>query len=351
MKLYALALLSLPALASADAIDDLVRAEMKKANIPGMAVGIVKNGKTVKLKGYGFANLEHKVPVKPDTIFQSGSVGKQFTSGLVMLLVQEGKLRVDDPITKFFPEAKGKWDGVKVYHLLNHTSGLPNMPYREMDMRKDYTEDELVKLLLDREVVAKPGDSFAYNNGGYVLLGVMVGRVTGTFYGDVLQEKIFQPLGMKTARIITEQDIVLNRAAGYVPSENGLKNQNWVAPKLNTTADGSIYLSLEDMLRWDAGLAPGKLFLPETLKQMWTPTMLNDGSRAMVEKFGYGFGWAVTERKKAPMVFHGGSWQGFMSWISRVPERKTTLVLLTNRSGAPLDAIAEKILDLIDPAK
>ena len=236
-----------------DFVDKIVRAEMEKGKIPGVAVAIVRNGKPILMKGYGFSNLEHKVPVKPETIFQSGSVGKQFTATLVMMLVKEGKLGLDDDITKYLTEGKGKWEGIKVRHLLSHTSGLPDLPYFDMDMRQDHSEADLVKLMVDSKVpLKKPGTEWRYNNGGYVMLGVLVRRVSGKFYGDLLQEKIFRPLGMKTARVVNEADIIPNRAAGYQMEEGRLKNQTWISSVMNTTADGALYLTMHDMVKWDA---------------------------------------------------------------------------------------------------
>lgn len=340
--------LLVPTLSAGDAVDDLVRTEMKASKIPGLAIAVLKNGKPIKIKGYGYANLEHRVPVKPETIFQSGSVGKQFTATLVMKLVEEGKLKLSDDITKFFPEGKGKWEGVTVHHLLSHTSGLPDMPYGAMDMRKDYTEDELVKFLAGQDVPKKPGTEWRYNNGGYVLLGVLVGRVTGKFYGDVLKEKIFKPLGMTTARIISESDIVMNRAAGYYPAKTGHQNHPWVAPKLNTTADGSLYLSILDMAKWDAALYGQKILKTASLQRMWTPNVPTPKDRLNAAlkdpKEGYGYGWMISRPKGHHLIAHGGAWQGFTSWIGRMVDKRTTVIVLCNLAGGPVEKIGSKVM-------
>lgn len=327
-----LALLTFACLCSADKVDDIVRKAMKDQKLPGIAVMILKNGKPTLVRGYGFANLEHRVPVKPETIFQSGSVGKQFTATLVMMLVEEKKLNLEDEVVKFFPEAKGKWEGVKVRHLLSHTSGLPDMPYPLMDMRKDYTEDELVKFMTDQKPPEKPGEKWRYNNGGYVMLGVMVKRITGKFYGDLLQEKIFKPLGMKSARVVTEEDLVMNRAAGYELQNGQIKNQGWVAPKLNTTADGALYLSLLDYAKWDAALYTNRLLKKESLEKMWTPVVLNNGQTSSGKDVasGYGFGWVIHASKGKRLIDHSGAWQGFTTYIGRAETDKVTVVVLTN---------------------
>ena len=336
----------------ADAIDDLVSAEMKSGKMPGVAVAVVRDGKATKMKGYGLANIEHGVPVRPETVFQSGSVGKQFTATLAMMLVEDGKLSLKDPVTKFLPEGKDKWGGVTIRHLLTHTSGMPDMPYGRMDMRKDYTEDELVALLAERDMVETPGQKIRYNNGGYVMLGIILSRVGGKFYGDQLKERIFEPLGMDTARIISESEIVPNRAAGYLPATSGHRNQAWVAPKLNTTADGSLYLTLRDYVKWDAALYTEKLLTNASLQEMWSPAKLNDGTRAKMGLGHYGFGWMMESINDIELIHHGGAWQGFTTWIGRIPAKKTTVIVLCNLAGAKVDQLGRRIfLNLIPELK
>ena len=206
-------------------VDAFVRAEMERQKVPGVAVAIVRGGDVVEARGYGLANVEHQVAVKPETIFQSGSVGKQFTSTVVMLLVEEGKLALSDPLTKFFPKAPAPWSGITVRHLLTHTSGIPDYTEETLDYRKDYTEEELASLAFGLKLEFPPGSRWSYSNTGYVLLGIIVGKVSGRFYGDLLAERVFAPLGMKTARVISEEDIVPNRAAGYRLVGGQLKNQ------------------------------------------------------------------------------------------------------------------------------
>lgn len=341
-----LLLLLLPSFAHADGVDDLVVAEMRKSRTPGVAVGVFRGGKPIKMKGYGLANIEHAVPVKPETMFQSGSVGKQFTATLVMILVKEGRIGLDDEITKYIGEAKGKWDGVTVRHLLSHTSGLPDLPYSQMDLRRDYTEDDLVKLMLDSKAPRrKPGTEWRYNNGGYVMLGVLVRRATGKFYGDLLQEKIFAPLGMKTARIISEKDIVPNRASGYELEGSRIRNQRWVSPSINTTADGALYLSLIDMAKWDAALYGERLLPKAMIEQTWTPVRISP--RGLVvgkrEGEGYGFGWAISASRGRLLVEHGGAWQGFTAYIGRQTDRRLTVVVFTNLATGPAGKIGKAI--------
>ena len=179
---------------------------------------------------------------------------------------------------------------------------------------------------------------------GYVMLGILVSKVTGKFYGDFLQERIFKPLGMNTARIISEADIVPNRAAGYRQVKGELKNQEWVSPSMNTTADGSLYLTVLDMAKWDASLYTEKLLKKSSLDQMWTPVKLSTGK---VQQ--YGFGWSFGEVRGHKIIEHGGAWQGFTSHIARYVDDKLTVIVLANRAGANPTTIAHGIAGLYNP--
>jgi len=335
--------ITVTALAQEERVDEFVKSEMEKQRIPGVAVAIVKSGRIVLAKGYGLANVEHQVPVKPETIFQSGSVGKQFTATAVMMLVEEGKLSLDDPITKYFTEAPASWQNITIRHLLTHTAGTTDYP-NDFDFRRDYTEDELLKRAESIPLAFQPGEKWSYSNLGYVLLGILIHKVSGRFYGDVLQERIFRPLGMTTARIISEADIIPNRAAGYRLVKDELKNQEWVAPSLNTTADGALYLSVYDMAKWDAALYTEKLLKRSSLDQMWTRVKLNDGKSE-----NYGFGWAVNKVRGHRLIEHGGSWQGFKAQISRYVDDKLTVIVFANLSQAVQGRIAHGIAAIYDP--
>jgi CubicO group peptidase (beta-lactamase class C family) len=326
-------------------VDAFVRAEMERQRVPGVAVAIVRDGVVLKAQGYGLANVEHQVPVKPETIFQSGSVGKQFTSAAVMLLVEEGKLALSDPLTKFFPEAPAEWAGITVRHLLTHTSGIPDYGPETVDYRKDYTEAELATLASGLRPEFPPGSRWSYSNTGYVLLGIIVGKVSGRFYGDILAERVFAPLGMKTARVISEEDIVPNRAAGYRLVDGLLKNQEWVAPKLNTTADGSLYLSVLDLVAWDHGLRSGAVLKPGSWDEVYTPVRLNSG-----RTYPYGFGWFVSEAAGQEVRRHGGSWQGFKSEIARFLGSDLTIVVLANLAEADPERFTDGIAGLLEPS-
>ncbi len=319
-----------------------VRSKMQRRHIPGLAVLVARDGQIVSAEGYGLANVELQVPVKPETVFQSGSVGKQFTATAVMMLVEEGKVGLDDPLTKFFADAPAAWKEVTVRELLSHTAGFGDYP-KKFNFRKDWTEDELLKVVEGIPLAYPPGTKWDYSNLGYLTLGLLIHRVTGEFYGDFLQERIFKPLGMNTTRIISEADIVPNRAAGYRLVKGELKNQEWVAPTANMSADGSLYFSILDMAKWDAALYTEKLLKRSSLEEMWTPVKLKNGQP---NQDGYGFGWFIENRKGHRVVSHDGAWQGFTTSITRHVDDLLTVVVLANLADAEPEKIAEHVAEM-----
>ena len=329
----------------ADRIDAFVRAEMTRQRVPGVAAAVVHKGKIVTARGYGFANMEHMVPVTDATIFQSGSLGKMFTAMAVMLQVEDGKLGLDDQLTKFFSDAPASWRGITVRHLLTHTSGIPDYTTETFDYRRDYTEDELARLAFAQALEFPAGSRWNYSNTGYALLGFIVRKASGSFYGDVLADRVFKPLGMTTTRVITERDIVPNRAAGYVLSNGELKNQGWVSPQLNTTADGSLYFSLRDLLAWDAAVKRRAILKPESWALILESVRLNSGKH-----YPYGFGWFIDERGGQPLQQHGGSWQGFKTQYSRFLGEDLSIIVLANAAQADPARIADGIAAIVNPA-
>jgi CubicO group peptidase (beta-lactamase class C family) len=342
----ALLLASTPAFAqnpaTAKAVAEYVRKQMQRQHIPGLALLVAKAGKIERAEGFGLANVELTVPVKPETVFESGSVGKQFTATAIMMLVEEGKIGLDDPLTKYFRGAPAAWNVVTVRELLSHTAGFGDYP-KDFDFRKDWTEDEELQLVEGIPLSYPPGRNWKYSNLGYVTLGILIHRVTGEFYGDFLQQRIFGPLDMRSTRIISEADIIPNRAAGYRLVKGELKNQEWVAPAVNTTADGSLYFSILDLAKWDSALYTDKLLKPSSLELMWTPAKLKNGEP---NKGHYGFGWFIDERHGHRCIHHDGAWQGFETAIDRYVDDRLTVVALTNLADAKPGEIARHVAEM-----
>ncbi|AGY59163.1 beta-lactamase [Gloeobacter kilaueensis JS1] len=333
--------------ARSDQIDTYIREQMQRQRIPGLSLAVIRDGRIVRAGGYGLANVELGVPATAETVYQSGSVGKQFTATVVMLLVEEGKLSLDGPISRYLDGTPPAWKEITIRHLLTHTSGIPDYESKgdlSLDYRRDYTDDELVALAEKTPLAFAPGEKWSYSNTGYVLLGIIVNKVSGRFYGDILQNRVFGPLGMKSSRIISDRDIVLHRAAGYQLVDGLLKNQGYVSPSLNRTADGSLYLTVGDLAKWDRALYTDKVLTRASLEQIWTPVQLNSGQTAP-----YGFGWRLASVGSHRLIEHSGQWQGFTSQISRYVDDRLTVVVLTNLANAKPEVIAHTIAGFLLP--
>ena len=272
-------------------------------------------------------------------------MGKQFTATAVMMLVEEGKIGLDDPLTKYFPDAPASWQQVTVRQLLSHAAGFTDYP-ENFNYRLDRSEDELLKTIEAIPLAFPPGTKYAYANLGYATLGILIHKACGKFYGDFLQERVFGPLGMTTTRIISEADIIPNRAAGYRLVKGELKNQEWVAPSLDTTADGSLYFSILDLAKWDAALYSEKVLKRSSLDQMWTVAPLKDGKP---NSGHYGFGWFIDQINGHRVIEHEGAWQGFTGNISRYVDDKLTVVVLTNAAHSKPDEITHHVAGMLAP--
>jgi CubicO group peptidase (beta-lactamase class C family) len=318
-------------------IDRLVSTEISRQRIPGMAVAVVKNGEVLVAKGYGFANLEHEVPVTTRSIFQAGSIGKQFTAAGIMLLEEQGKLRLDDEIARYLPHTKARWGSITVRHLLTHTAGIPDYE-DEVDTHRDFSERELTEFVGVMPRTSAPGEKFEYSNSGYMLLGVIIRTLTGKFHADFIRDSVFEPLDMTTARILTDADTVPHRVAGYQMSKGQILNQEWMSPTFNQTADGCFYLSLNDFLAWERAVRTRALLKPHSWSQIFTPVVLNNG-----KTHPYGFGWEITHQGGQMVHGHDGSFRGFEAILTRYLGDDVTIIVLANLADVDLAPITESI--------
>lgn len=332
-------------------VDAYIASEMRSQQIPGLSLAVLRDGRPLYLKSYGVATLEHAVPVKPDTLFQIGSIGKQFTSAAVLLLAREHRLELDDPLSKYLPEIPAGWRSVTLRDMLKHQSGIAQLtpPDHELlDLHHDYTDEEYIRLAASLPLEFEPGTDAAYSDTAYVLLGIVIGRLTGQFYGDLLQERVFHPLDMARTRIISDIDIIPDRASGYErgPSD-ALQNQGWVAPALNRTADGSLYSTVLDLAKWDQALGEGSILSRAELARAWTIDALKDGSTPLLH---YGYGWEINSLRGQRVIEYDGNWQGFQAAMARYEERHLTVIALTNLSLCRVQRIVHTIAGLFDPA-
>jgi CubicO group peptidase (beta-lactamase class C family) len=325
------------------AVDRVVADEMRRQQAPGLGVAVIKGNTVVLSKGYGMANIEQQVKVTPATMFQSGSLGKMFTAAGVMGLVEEGRMALDSSIRTYLPDAPAAWQKVTIRHLLSHTSGIPDYTSSTFDYRRDFTEAELAKLAYTMPLEFAPGTRWNYSNSGYVLLGISISRITGRPYWEYLQSRIFAPAGMKTVRILSERDIVPYRASGYQVGATGFEHQSWVSPTLNTTADGSLLLSIDDLIAWNRVVRDRSVLTKASWDAVLTPVTLNSG-----KPHPYGFGWFLDTFKGQRVNQHGGSWQGFRTQFTRFEGSDVTVIVLANGGHVFPDIIANRIAAAVD---
>jgi CubicO group peptidase (beta-lactamase class C family) len=331
---------ALDAAALEQKVDELLEAHAKVNDFHG-SILLARNGKPLVAKGYGFANVEWRIPNTPDTRFRIGSITKQFTSMLIMQLREQGKVKVEDSVCVYVTPCPDAWKPVTIHHLLTHTSGIPSYTgiaaWRETNMVPK-TVDQMVALFRDLPLQWVPGEKFAYNNSGYYLLGVVIETVTKKKYEAALQEMILDPLGLKGTGYDWPSTILPKRASGYQGRGPAFAN----APPLDMQqpyAAGSMYSTVEDLLAWDQALYTEKL-LPDAAKQlMWTPF-----------KDGYAYGWGIRDASPATFgykqIAHSGGINGFSSMIIRLPEINVTAIVLGNNAAAPAAPIARDLLAL-----
>jgi CubicO group peptidase (beta-lactamase class C family) len=324
-----------------DTVDRFIKGELERRRIPGMSVAVLRGDSVLLARGYGFANLEHHVPATDSTLYAVGSLSKQFTAAAIVLLSQQGRLGLGDPITRHLPEGSAVWSGVTIRHLLTHTSGVPQDT--TLDWRRNYSESELVRSAA-QPLEFEPGALESYSSTGYALLGVIIHRVTGMPWGDFVREQIFHPLGMRTARVNSDTDIVPNRAGGYDFVNDTLKNSEWVSPSINATADCCLSFTVLDLARWAIGLNHGKVLGRAGLEMSWTPVKLNNGGT-----YPYGLGWNIFEQRGYRRIGHSGAWRGCNATLQRYPEFDLTVIVLLN-GQANSEGIAVGIAGLIEPA-
>ncbi len=325
-----------------ETMDALIK-EVYKENEPGAAVLVAKNGKPVFRKGYGMANLELGVANEPHMVYRLGSITKQFTAVSILMLCEQGKLDLDDEITKFLPEYPTHAHRITIYHLLNHTSGIKSytsMPEWMQVMRKDLTVDEMIDIFKNQPMEFAPGDKWNYNNSAYVLLGAIIEKVSGMTYAEFVQMNIFEPLGMSHSYYDMPGAVIPGRVSGYKASADGYKNADYLS-MTQPYAGGSLASSVDDMLLWDEALYGEKLLKQETLLKAWSPGKLNNG-----EMFRYGFGWTVTEFDGKRVIAHAGGINGFRTDGLRLPDEHVYVIILTNVERACPDLLAYKLAAL-----
>ncbi len=331
---------------SQTAIDSFIKQKMDEQRIPGLSLAVTIDNELIFTKGYGLANVELRSPAVAESVYELASITKQFVATGILLLAQDGKLSIDEPVTRYLQDAPGTWSNITVRHLLTHTSGLPDYDdaNQPLDPHRDYTEDELVRLAGALPRKFAPGARWSYSNTGYVMLGILIHRVSGQPYGDFLRERIFSRLHMGGTRLLSDADLLAFRASGYRLEEGLLKNQEWVSPSVCGTGDGGLVSTVVDMAKWDAAIQSGALLPPAAWQAVFTPVTLNSG-----KTFPYGFGWFIRDQDGKPYYEHSGHLQGYGAHILRFPRARVSVIVLANLAQADPWEIAHGVASLVRP--
>jgi CubicO group peptidase (beta-lactamase class C family) len=342
-------------LADESAQIDALFAPWTQGRTPGAAVLVVQDGRVVHKKGYGLADIAANSPITPNTAFDIGSISKPFTAMAIMMLVERGELRYGDSLSRFFPEFPSYARKITIWHLLHHTHGFPD--YERLFVKsgmidKDYPRpskgkgagfeptirDTLRLLARQKELRFAPGDKYEYGGSGYVLLALIIEKISGKTYRQFLRDNIFQPLGMNSTLVYDEtRPKVKNKAVSYARVSQGYKVIDYTPLNL-IYGDGNVNSTLEDLYKWDQALYTERLLRMGTLEQAFTPGKLNDGT-----EIGYGSGWLVRNSPALRRIAHGGSWVGFRSLLVRYPDQRFTIIVLSNFADADRETLVYKI--------
>jgi CubicO group peptidase (beta-lactamase class C family) len=343
LSLFCAGAVSAQTAAIPDSIDRFLKAELVRQRIPGMSVAVLRGDSVLLSRGYGFANVEQHVPATDSTVYMVGSLTKPFTASAIVLLSQQRRLGLDDPIIKYLPEGRAVWSGVTIRHLLTHTSGVPQDT--ALDWSRDYSESEMVRSAA-QPLEFQPGARQSYSSTGYALLGVIIHRVTGAPWGAFVRDHVFRPLHMRTARVNPDAESLPNRAAGYQLENDRLRqNADQVSPSINSAADCCLSLSARDLAQWAKGLNHDKVLGRRGVELSWTPVRLNNGGT-----YPYGLGWNLLEQRGYRRIGHSGAWRGNHATVQRYPDFDLTVIVLLNLAQANSEGIAVGIAGIVEPA-
>lgn len=330
-------------------VDRLVKDEMSRRKIPGVAVVALHAGKIAGVGIYGWADRARRLPVTTSTVFRLQSLSKPFTAEAVTILAEDGKIHLDDPVNRYLKACPESWRNITVRNLLNQTSGLRDFINEPaLDLRRELTEEQLATALAGQPLKFQPGEQWDYSNSNYLLLGMIIGRVTGQWYGDFLADRIFLPLGMTQTVAPRTPHAVPNRAIGYTlvqgqirPSEADMSLANSVL----SYAGGGVDSTILDMAKWETALHTGQLLGTAALSRLWIPAKLNNG-----DTYPYGMGWQISTVAGHRLISCSGTWTGFAAEIERYVDDQLTVIVLTNLAESEPGRIARRVAGVFVPA-
>jgi CubicO group peptidase (beta-lactamase class C family) len=343
-RLRVVVLLVVAALATplrADDVEEFLLARMKEQHLPGVAFSVLRHGEVIRSGALGYASLELQASAKTSTIFQIGSVTKQFTARAVLLLVDEGKLRLEDPLRKYVPEVPVSWNRITLYHLLTHTSGVPNwVGMDDFSFFQDYTPRQFLAIFADKPLDFAPGDRFKYSSAGYSLLTFVIEKASGMPFAEFLEKRVFVRAGLKATSVNDSQKVLPGRAEGYIVRNGAIYNGVNLRPRM-TAPSGAVLSTVEDLARWEQFLLKADDLRPATRALINRPVRLNSGT-----SYHYGLGWYLRDSGKPDIVYHTGTTSaGFRSAYLRDLGSGITVIFLCNASGDGVEPlpIAETI--------
>lgn len=328
-------------------VDSFITATMQHEHIPGLSVAVVRDNRLILSKGYGFSNLEHNVKASEKSMYGIASVTKVFTAMAILMLAEEKTLSLDDTIGKFLPELPGLWKSITVRQLLNHTSGIssfsqhPKIPCAVGKQVREYVRGDAWKEVACLPLDFPPGKGWAYGDTGYYLLGLIIEKVTSKKYETFLEQRIFKPLEMHTTRLMSYRELIPGRADGYDFANHTYR----LAPRfeIDEFSNGGLVSNVTEMSQLHLAFTSEKILKKSTWQQMWTATILRDGTT--VPQYGLGFGLTLYEGRKR-IGHNGGGGLGFSTALTHFPDESLTVILLTNanlpegRSGVLANKIA-----------
>jgi len=339
-------------------VDQAVQAALKQFNLPGATVLVMKDQQIVYAKGYGYSNLATRTPARPEDRFQIGSISKMFVATAILLLVEDGKMQLDDPVNRYFSGLPESWRPITVRMLLNHSSGVTSDPtgtyHPSIDQRFDSfmagSDAERVAAIAAIPLKSPPGTTFEYSNLAYSVLGMLASKVAGMDYGELLQQRVFRPLGMNSARMIDAANPMAGTASGYQPEGDSVR-EIVLGPNIARFAAhgaGGIEMNVLDMAKWDKALYGDQVLKPSSLAAM-TKGGVDAGGGAT-----YGLGWYLYTVNGRPLWKHSGRMGGFVADYRHWPEDRFATVVLTNNGDASLNVpgalfIARAVTDLLQP--
>jgi D-alanyl-D-alanine carboxypeptidase len=328
--------------AKGDEVDDYLRSQMARRHIPGLSVAVIRDAKTILIRNYGLANVELSAPVTSESVFKLASVTKPFTAAAIMMLVEGGKIKLDEPIARYLSDLPPNWRAVTVRQALSHTSGIPDYLRAPRwswpsSWRLSLTPKEVIQLASEVPLDFAPGTQIRYSNTGYYVLGLLIERVTGKPYAQFLSERIFQPLQMTSTRRDSVTEIVPHRASGYT-FDHALENAEFTSETW-AYSEGGLISTIQDLAKWAAAISTDKVVRRSSLMQMWTPSRLNNGRLAVIGDNGagkpnyYGLGWYISEHRGHRVALHPGDKPGFSSTITHFEDDRLTIILLCDTSS------------------